>query len=112
LASNASSTELITGRRNVGGLAGGVQAITSMSPRESQVHSFIIKLSVSEVEDEKRKVVWHGYITHVPDAQRRYLTRLSDITAFIATYLEVAGVETKTRPRAKRWLRWLKRGWK
>jgi hypothetical protein len=78
-----------------------------MDLAESTVHSFIVKLSLQEIGDETRRVVWHGYITHVPDGERRYLNRLSDITPFIASYLEGAGVDPKSHSRVRRWFRWL-----
>jgi len=75
-----------------------------MDLRELQVHSFIVKLSLQEAGDETGRIVWHGYVTHVPNGERRYLTKLSDITAFIADYLESVGVEKESNSRVIRWL--------
>ena len=43
----------------------------------------------------------------VPDGERRYLNRLSDITPFIASYLEESGADPKSHSRVRRWFRWL-----
>jgi len=72
---------------------------------ESKVHSFIVKLWQEEAGDESKKPVWHGYITHVPDGERRYLKRLRDIADFIARFLEEGNFERESRSRLKAWLR-------
>ena len=76
-----------------------------MDTPESKVHSFIVKLWVEEAVDEKTKSVWRGYITHVPDGERRYLKRLSDITDFIARYLGEVGINPRLDVWFKRRLR-------
>ncbi len=62
---------------------------------ETKVHSFIVKLWLEEAGDETRKAVWRGHVTHVPDGERRYLTRLDDLIEFIGRYLEDMGVQRK-----------------
>jgi hypothetical protein len=77
-----------------------------MDMPESKVHSFIVKLWQDEAgNDETEKPVWHGYITHVPDGERRYLKRLRDIADFIARFLEDGSFERERRSRLKSWLR-------
>jgi hypothetical protein len=51
--------------------------------------------------------VWHGYITHVPDGERRYLKRLNEIVEFIKHYLEGGATETGLMARFRSWLRLL-----
>jgi len=64
-----------------------------MDTSESKVHSFIVKLWLDEADEESGKPVWHGYITHVPDGERRYLKKLSEVVDFIKRYLD--GTVTK-----------------
>jgi hypothetical protein len=71
---------------------------------ESDVHSFIVKLRFESHDDEPKRVVWHGHITHVPGGERRYLKELEEIVAFIEPYMRAAGVEPKRRTRLSRWL--------
>jgi hypothetical protein len=78
-----------------------------MDTSESKVHSFIVKLWLDETVDGTRKIVWHGYITHVPDGERRYLKRLNEIVEFIKQYLEGATTETGFMARFRSWLRLL-----
>ena len=75
-----------------------------MDKPEPMWQSFVVKLRL-EVDDETGRVVWHGYITHVPDGERRYLKTLSDITDFIAATLKKIGVD----PEPSRLTRWLRR---
>ena len=64
-----------------------------MDTSESKVHSFIVKLWLDETDEESGKPVWHGYITHVPDGERRYLKKLSEVVDFIKRYLDDAVTE-------------------
>jgi hypothetical protein len=72
---------------------------------ESKVHSFVVKLWLEESGDEPARIDWHGYITHVPGGERRYLKRLSDVSDFIARYLEEMGVEPRAQMGVRRCLR-------
>jgi hypothetical protein len=85
-----------------------IRAKNGMVIPESKVHSFIVKLW--QEDDGKGKSKWHGYITHVPDAGRRYLKDLRDIIKFIEPYLAGgAGEGLPVLPK----LGWLKRArWK
>ena len=72
---------------------------------ESKVHSFVVKLWLEESGDEPAKVNWHGYITHVPGGERRYVKRLSEISDFIGRYLKEMGVEQRAPLLVSRCLR-------
>jgi hypothetical protein len=73
-----------------------------MDTSESKVHSFIVKLWLDESDEKSEQPVWHGYITHVPDGERRYLKKLSEVVDFIKRYLD--GTVTKRGLMAR--LRW------
>ena len=77
--------------------------------KESKVQSFIVKLMLEDAGDETGMMVWHGYITHVPGGERRYLKSLSDITDFIEATLKETGVDLGPS-RIRRWLRRLRLG--
>ncbi len=73
-----------------------------MAQNEPHTHSFIIKIWLEETLAEDGRAVWRGHITHVPSGQRRYLQDLSEITDFIAIYLEQLGVKVKRGLRLRR----------
>ena len=72
--------------------------------RESSTHSFIVKTWLEEANEGSGGATWRGLITHVPSGQQRYLSSLSEITTFIAAYLEDLGVRFGRLWRMKRWL--------
>ena len=78
-----------------------------MGTPESKVHSFIVKLW--QEDDGTGKSKWHGYITHVPDAARRYFQDVRDIIGFIKPYLADDGAEPDTGAERPGWLRWARR---
>ncbi|HEV7745449.1 MAG TPA: hypothetical protein VGO56_10675 [Pyrinomonadaceae bacterium] len=84
-----------------------IRAKNGMVIPESKVHSFIVKLW--QDDDEKGKSNWHGYITHVPDASRRYLQDLSEIISFIEPYLAGGASESAPAPSKPGWLKWARR---
>ena len=59
-----------------------------MEEPEVQIHSFVLKFWLEEVDEETGQVVWRGHITHVASGERRYLKELNDIIGFIAPYLQ------------------------
>ena len=71
----------------------------------SDTHSFIVKVWLEETVEEAGRATWRGYITHVPDDDRRYLRDLASIPFAIAPYLEQMGVRLSLLWRVKRWLR-------
>ncbi len=76
-----------------------------MDEIESEAQSFIVRVWVEERAEAAGRVVWRGYITHVPSSRRRYLKDLDEIGDFIASYLEEMGVKLGTRWRMRRWLK-------
>ena len=72
------------------------------------MHSFIIKLSLEQAPGRAGRIIWHGYITHVPGGERSYLKDLDGVAAFITPYLESNGVKLGVRSRVSRWMRRLK----
>ena len=83
---------------------------------KSQVHSFIVKLWLEKAGDETGMAVWHGYITHVPSGERRYLKDLrDDILSFVKLYIGETGAEegadiTRDSPGGCSWLKlWTRR---
>ncbi len=73
---------------------------------ESDVHSFIVKVWVEKAARRFRRARWHGYITHVPSGERRYLKNLDGIRTFILPYLKGVGCDGDPfRLRAALWLR-------
>lgn len=58
-------------------------------PHEPAIHSFIVKIFVDPALGDSRR--WHGYVTHIPGGERRYLTSLKQISIFIAPFLNGSG---------------------
>ena len=76
---------------------------------EAKVHSFIVKLWWEEACDEPGVARWHGYVTHVPSGERRYLQELLDILSFVKPYVAEIGADVTRDSRARSWLRWTRR---
>jgi hypothetical protein len=76
-----------------------------MDKPESKAQSFIVKIWLEEPSGAVGNTVWRGHITHVPDGERRYLRKLSDIKDFIQPYLGDANVQRGRRFRLGAWLR-------
>lgn len=55
---------------------------------EENVHSFIVKLWMEEIIENRNKQVWRGHITHVLSRERRYFTDLGEIFLFIEPYIQ------------------------
>lgn len=72
---------------------------------ESDVHSFIVKVWVEKAARRFRRGSWHGYITHVPSGERRYLKDLDGIKDFILPYVRGMSADDPFRLRAALWLR-------
>ena len=77
-----------------------------MGTSESKVHSFIVKLW--QEDDGTGESKWHGNITHVPDADRRYFQDVNDIVSFIKSYLASDAGTVATSKKAG-WLKWVRR---
>lgn len=81
-----------------------------MSSFDANTHVFIVRVWCERREITDAKHVWRGVIEHVPSGERRYLTELEVISAFIATYLNQMGVKPGPGGRLNRWLnRWYRR---
>ncbi|GAC1398580.1 MAG: hypothetical protein NVSMB56_13540 [Pyrinomonadaceae bacterium] len=84
-----------------------------MDISDSNVVSFIIKLWLEDSDEDERRIIWRGQITHVPSGARRYVAELQEITGFIMPYLEGMGVEAEqhieVKERLKRWRRKLRK---
>jgi hypothetical protein len=77
-----------------------------MDQSESQVHSFIVKLWLEEPGNKAERLLWRGYVTHVPSGQRRYLNDLQDIVRFVESYVsETGGKSSQHRNWLQRWMR-------
>ena len=59
---------------------------------EFNVHSFIVKVWLVKDATKNRGKTWQGHITHVPSGEKRDLTNLGEITAFIEPYLKAMGI--------------------
>jgi hypothetical protein len=70
--------------------------------RETEVHSFIVKVWLEETVEEAGRAKWRGHITHVLSGKRRYLQRLSEVSDFIIPYLERMGVKSGPLQRLRR----------
>jgi len=55
---------------------------------EEQIHSFVIKFWVEEIQEETGHVVWRGHITHVSSNEQSYIKELDRIRVFIAPFLK------------------------
>jgi hypothetical protein len=71
---------------------------------ERTTHSFVMKIWREERGRTAGRTIWRGYITHVPDGERRYVKHLSEIVAFIVPYLEQLGVRIGVPWRVRRWM--------
>jgi hypothetical protein len=59
---------------------------------EGNTHVFMVKIWLEESVDESGRAVWRGYITHLPDGERRHIQDLDEMFDFIITYLKRMGV--------------------
>jgi hypothetical protein len=64
-----------------------------MKPIEPTIHSFIIKIRLTELEADETPVDWYGQIVHVPSGQRTYIRSLKEISCFITPYLREMGID-------------------
>ena len=74
-----------------------------MDIRETESHSFIVKIWREETAEEAGEAMWRGHITHVPSGQRRYFQALDDVSHFIAPYLAAMGVSRDDSWQRKSW---------
>jgi hypothetical protein len=60
--------------------------------RETNIHSFIVKVWLEETVEEEGQAKWRGHITNVSSGERRYIQKVSEIADFIVPYLKAMGV--------------------
>jgi hypothetical protein len=60
---------------------------------EFNTHSFVIKIWLEVTPTENNKPSWRGHITHIPSGERRYVTSLFCMIAFIIRYLKNMGIK-------------------
>jgi hypothetical protein len=58
-----------------------------MAERESEYHSFVLRLWVEEPATRKAPALWRGHITNLLDRQRRYVQTCQEIQDFISGYV-------------------------
>jgi hypothetical protein len=75
-----------------------------MSEPEPVTHSFVIKIWRETLRAGSNRATWRGYITHVPNGERHYLRRLTDVKLFIAAYLAQMGIRVGVVLGARLWL--------
>lgn len=80
-----------------------------METSEANVHPFVIRIWLEETESEARQAAWRGQITHVPSGKQCSFSHLSDMTAFIAPYLESMDAKTGFWERLRQRLGWVRR---
>ena len=56
---------------------------------EPFIHSYVIRIWLEDAGAENSGPVWRGHITHIPGEERKYLNDLSEIPAFIESYLTI-----------------------
>jgi len=64
---------------------------TDAEGQRSEIHSFVVRIWLEEVETGSRTVSWHGHITYVSNGERSYFQSLSEIPEFIQTHLHLGG---------------------
>jgi hypothetical protein len=66
--------------------------------------SFIIRIWIEESAAVANGATWRGHITHIPDGERRYFQRLTDLALVIGPYLIRMGVRLSLPWRIWIWL--------
>lgn len=57
----------------------------------SDIHSFVVRIWLEEMESETHRLVWHGHIKYVRNGDLRYINTLNEIPEFIQTHLHLHG---------------------
>jgi hypothetical protein len=70
---------------------------------ELTIVSFVVRLWIEEAASQRRSALWRGHITHVASGEQRHFTRLYDVSAFIAPYLERLGARPFHWPHVRDW---------
>jgi hypothetical protein len=71
-------------------------------PLEINTNSFIVKVWLEQTGRRRDQLTWRGHITHVPEGKRQYVRKMSEITAFIGSYLDGMGINNSIWQRIKK----------
>jgi hypothetical protein len=72
-------------------------------PAEETTHSFLVRVWLEETKAEHKHATWGGKIKQLPDGPRLYVRDLTEVTDFIAVYLERMGVELRRPRKVRQW---------
>ena len=61
---------------------------------EYNTRSFVVRVWLEETATDTEPALWRGHITDIVTGTRRYVQKLDDVSAFIASYLEKMGVHS------------------
>lgn len=76
-----------------------------MTLPDDSSHVFIIRVWAEPREIDGAEPLWRGVIEHVPSRTQRYITRLDDVSGFIAPYLDAMGISFGIFWRVNQWLK-------
>jgi hypothetical protein len=68
-----------------------LESFRDSNEEELNIHSFIVRVWLEELQADPRLVVWRGYITYVKNGNRHYFEDINEIPAFIIPHLNKAG---------------------
>jgi len=57
----------------------------------TDIHSFVVRIWLEELDEKTHRVVWHGHVTYVRNGERRYINHLNEIPEFIESHLRLNG---------------------
>lgn len=74
-------------------------------PSDTEIHSFILKIWVEPDQQSTQPARVHGYITHVPTGERRYIQHLKDLDLILHEFLPLPepGLWARIRRRLRGW---------
>jgi hypothetical protein len=67
------------------------ESFRDSNEEELNIHSFVVRVWLEEMQANPRQIVWRGHITYVNNGTRHYFDDINEIPAFIATHLKKAG---------------------
>jgi hypothetical protein len=70
-----------------------------MALLEANTRVFIVRIWFETREIKDAPPAWRGMIEHVPTGKRRYFADLSDLTAFIESFVEDLNVSSECSDR-------------
>lgn len=72
---------------------------------------FVVRIWVERRESnttDASDMTWRGVVEHLPDGERRYVKRISEMLEFIIPYMEAMGISFGAERWVKPWLRVLR----